>query len=88
MNSPDFENVLLDIAKKYSAQGPGYAQETVVLRQAAKQLEIERNLIEEQRLLTAWHSLFQKGILSWGYNIDNPASPFFHLVESDVVSSQ
>jgi hypothetical protein len=32
-------------------------------------------------LLTAWHDLFRKGILAWGFDVDNPAAPFFHLSE-------
>lgn len=71
---------LLDIARECIQQGPGFSQETVVLRQAAERLRLE-DLAQQQRLLTAWQDLFREGILSWGYNIDNPASPFFHIAE-------
>ncbi len=71
---------LLGIARECIDQGPGYAQEPVVLREAAEQLQI-RDLKEQQRLLTTWNDLFRDGWLAWGYNIDNPSSPFFHIAE-------
>jgi hypothetical protein len=78
------ETELMEIAKECARKGPGYAQEGVVLREAAKRLQIEtgnEDLREQQALLTAWHELFRRGILSWGYNVNNPTSPFFHFVE-------
>jgi hypothetical protein len=30
-------------------------------------------------LLTAWQNLFRNGQLSWGYDVENPSAPFFHL---------
>jgi hypothetical protein len=65
--------VALDSLKK----GPGYAQESVVLREALEQLRL-RELADQQRLLTCWHDLFRDGQLSWGYDVDNPSPPFFH----------
>jgi hypothetical protein len=75
------EDDLLKIAKQCLDEGPGYAQETVVLRKAFDELGLSRDLAEQQRLLTAWHNLFRSGKLSWGYDVDNPSSPFFHLAE-------
>jgi len=72
------EEDLLAIAKECIEQGPGFAQETIVLREAAQRLRIGNDLKEQQRLLTAWHNLFREGELSWGYDIGNPSSPFFH----------
>src|SRR5580693_5339983 len=31
------------------------------------------------RSYTCWHELFQEGTLSWGYDLDNPDAPFFHI---------
>src|SRR5690348_9401988 len=70
---------LLRIARQCIAEGPGFAQETVVLRKAAEELGIGDDLERQQRLLTAWQDLFRTGQLSWGYNVDNPSAPFFHL---------
>jgi len=75
------EETLRDMAIEFFHQGPGYSQETVVLREAAKRLGIGHDIREQQRLLTAWHDLFRNGILAWGYDVDNPTAPFFHLAE-------
>jgi hypothetical protein len=48
------ERILLRIARECIEEGPGYAQETVVLRKAAEQLEIGEDLRRQQGLLTAW----------------------------------
>jgi hypothetical protein len=69
---------LIEIVDECLAKGPGYAQESVVLRTAADKLNLQRQLDREQALLTCWHDLFREGVLSWGYNIDNPNAPFFH----------
>ncbi|MGH7171465.1 MAG: hypothetical protein ACRELF_12170 [Gemmataceae bacterium] len=37
----------------------------------------------EQLILTCWHDLFRLGWLSWGYNLDNPDTPFFHVPQPD-----
>lgn len=70
---------LIKIAEEFMEEGPGYAQERVVLREAAARLHIEEDFRQQQLLLTAWHKLFLDGKLSWGYNIDNPGLPFFHF---------
>lgn len=76
----DLRESLLDIAQACIDLGPGYAQESVVLRQALDRLGIsKKSLTEQQALLTAWHDLFRDGVLSWGYNVDNPGAPFFHF---------
>ena len=76
----DMKQTLLDSAKSAIKQGPGYAQEAVVLRDAAEKLR-PGSLKEQQELLTQWHELFLGGQLAWGYDLDNPNAPFFHLVE-------
>jgi len=32
-----------------------------------------------QAILNAWHDLFSEKKLVWGYDLDNPGSPFFHV---------
>ncbi len=82
MSVQEYETTLLELAQECLSQGPGYAQENVVLREAMERLSLgEQDLKEQQKLLTAWHNLFREGKLSWGYDIDNPSSPFFHIVE-------
>lgn len=73
------EETLLKIARECIDEGPGFAQESVVLRRAAEGLKVGNSLREQQRLLTAWQNLFRNGQLSWGYDVDNPSAPFFHV---------
>jgi hypothetical protein len=82
----DLREILLKIAREFVAQGAGYSQEMVVLREAAEQLGIDgpNNLREQQRLLTAWGELFRDGSLAWCYDIDSPGMPFFHFAEEQL----
>lgn len=65
--------------------GPGYAQQRVVIDEVARQqfngdrfiAPMDINL--QQEILTCWHDLFREGRLSWGYDLDNPDAPFFHI---------
>jgi hypothetical protein len=41
---------------------------------------------KQQLLLTLWHDLFRTGYLAWGFNINNPNPPFFHLTERGMKS--
>lgn len=77
---------ILQIAKAMAEKGAGYAQEAVVLRAAEKQYIAEQQPSDHQQalprwrlILTAWHDLFRDGELSWGYDLDNPNAPFFHV---------
>lgn len=76
------EDTILELARDACAKGPGFAQESVVLREARKRLQPE-SLEEQQKILTVWHRLFAEGKLAWGYNLDNPGSPFFHMPVDD-----
>ena len=40
-------------------------------------------LEEQQKILTVWHRLFAEGKLAWGYDLENPGSPFFHMPVKD-----
>lgn len=75
----DIKAILLEIAKASVAEGPGFAQEPVVLREAFRRLSMGSDLAKQQLLLDLWHELFREGTLSWGYDINNPGAPFFHL---------
>jgi hypothetical protein len=58
----------------------GNLQQNTLLRQAARQLVAVHGDHEmEQAILTQWHELFRTGLLAWGYNLNNPDPPFFHL---------
>jgi hypothetical protein len=79
VSQPIDSDLLLRLARECIALGPGYAQDMVVLRMAAERLGVGADLERQQRLLTAWHDLFRSGQLAWGYDVDNPTAPFFHL---------
>ncbi len=40
---------------------------------------LQRSPSLETEILTQWHELFRTGYLAWGYNLDNPSAPFFHI---------
>jgi hypothetical protein len=71
------------VASESSSRGSGWAQEGVVLREFRVRInnKIEKPLRveEEQMILEAWHDLFAEKKLGWGFNLDNPNSPFFHV---------
>jgi hypothetical protein len=74
----DIRGLLLQIALEATEQGPGFAQESHVLHEAGRRLGVRGDIVQQQRILTAWHNLFATGDLAWGYDLDNPSSPFFH----------
>ncbi len=83
----DLKQKVLDAAKKFAKRGPGYAQQrpvfNEVLGEARRTNKGETDLDFQQAILTCWHDLFREGKLSWGYNLDNPDSPFFHIPERE-----
>ncbi|QVL31839.1 hypothetical protein KIH39_23880 [Telmatocola sphagniphila] len=81
----DVKKIVWEHAKRAAEQGAGYAQEGVVMRQIADELGIRWNadLKIQHWVLDAWHDLFASKKLGWGYNLDNPNSPFFHVRNPD-----
>ena len=73
----ELKDELRRIVEQCASQGPGYAQEGVVLREARRILG-PQTLDQEQKILEAWHGLFLDGQLGWGFDLDNPGPPFFH----------
>jgi hypothetical protein len=75
------KQTVLEVAKRCAQRGPGYSQQRPVFDEVAR--EIGKNgrpdLGLQQEILTCWHDLFRDGDLSWGYDIDNPDAPFFHI---------
>ncbi len=76
---------VFETAARCAKRGAGYSQQRVVLDEVAKQLFnrdpfiTPTNINQEQVILTCWHDLFREGRLSWGYDLDNPDAPFFHV---------
>ena len=82
MKRDEIKNILLSVAKEAYGKGPGWSQEGVVLREVGDRISRKDdrvNVATEQTILEAWHDLFTERILAWGYNLDNPGSPFFHI---------
>ena len=75
----DLEEQVLLVATELAARGPAWAQEAAVTRELYERFPRLRDLEGQQQLLTCWHNLFRKGRLSWGYDLDNPNMPFYHV---------
>ena len=75
--------LVFETAKELFQRGPGWAQERAVLHEVFEKIggRLPTGRYDElqQRILTCWHDLFLSGELSWGLNLDNPNSPFFHV---------
>ena len=84
MEYKELREMVFNVAKEMSQRGRGWAQQSGVLREVA--IRLPANTPDdgiEQQILTCWHDLFRIGRLSWGYNIDNPDAPFFHIPQAD-----
>jgi hypothetical protein len=90
MSAEDIKSLVFRIAKEAAERGPGWAQEGWVLREAGNRLANKNGqrdyhvadelTLEQQRaIVNAWHDLFAEKKLGWGFDIDNPGSPFFHI---------
>lgn len=82
MNAEEIRKLVLQVATQAASSGAGWAQESVVLREVQKMLKESGTslpLTAQQDVLNAWHDLFTEKKLSWGYDLDNPSSPFFHV---------
>lgn len=87
MDEKELEKLILDVAREFYDRGPGWAQESVVLREVGKRLGVAQDLDRQQAVLTCWHDLFRDGSLSWGYDLDNPSRPWFHFPQPARVSA-
>lgn len=83
MSEQELKGIVFEIARKSADRGPGWAQESVVLRTIGEEIarDCGGHLDQEtqQAILNAWHDLFLERTLAWGYDLDNPSSPFFHV---------
>ena len=76
---------VFEAAKECARGGPGYSQQRpvfdAVAGAAGGNMWTRLDLDFQQAILTCWHDLFREGVLSWGYDLDNPDAPFFHIPE-------
>jgi hypothetical protein len=80
MSVATLESELMEVAREFHEKGPGFSQEPVVLREMRQRVK-PQTLREEQEILNAWHRLFRENKLVWGYDLDNPGAPWFHVPE-------
>jgi hypothetical protein len=84
MDYRKLSELVFETAVELARKGPGWAQQGVVLNAVAERISAtKRDERLQQRILTCWHDLFRSGHLSWGYNLDNPDAPFYHVPEKD-----
>lgn len=82
MGREEVKTLVLRVAEELAGRGPGWSQEGVVLREVGDRLAAGREQVDvmlAQTVLDAWHDLFIEKKLGWGYDLDNPSSPFFHV---------
>lgn len=77
--------IVFQVAAECHREGPGYAQQSMVLSRVGRRLPVGggNTRVREQQILTCWHDLFRMGRLSWGFDLDNPNAPFFHIPPTD-----
>lgn len=83
MDYQQLKDLVFETATEMAARGYGWAQESIVLSAVKDKLALGERLPPQQVILTAWHELFQEGKLSWGYDLDNPNWPFFHIPQKN-----
>lgn len=83
MGYSDVRELVYETAVQFAKRGAGWAQERPVLHEVGKKLDSRGFSQTEQLILTCWHDLFHLGKLSWGFDLDNPNAPFFHVPHSD-----
>lgn len=83
MKYSELKKLVYKTAVDIAAQGAGWAQERPLLHEVSQRVQNGSDLRMQQYILTCWHDLFMEGRLSWGYNIDNPNAPFFHVPPAD-----
>jgi hypothetical protein len=83
MNYAAMIRLVYRVAREHAQRGPGWSQQSPVLQAVAEEARSRGDLQQQQLILTCWHDLFALGLLSWGYNLDNPDAPFFHVPPQD-----
>ena len=83
MDYDDLLELVYRTAVDNAKRGLGWAQQNSVLWDVRNRVSGSRDVRVQQQILTCWHDLFRLGRLSWGYDIDNPDSPFFHIPDDD-----
>jgi hypothetical protein len=81
--TPSIREVLLALVYEMEAkrQGGNLQQSTLMNAASATLVPVYGNRDLEQAILTQWQELFRTGLLAWGFDLNNPNPPFFHLTD-------
>ena len=71
--------VISDLSPK--KPGEGNLQSVSVLNETHRRLGGVSDHTLEEAILTVYHEFFRTGYLAWGFNLNNPSPPFFHVTE-------
>lgn len=82
INGQQIRKALLEAIDKF-VNSVSSLQDNSVFTEVRQKLNIanSHDIDIEQAILTYWHDLFRMGYIAWGYNLDNPSPPFFHITE-------
>ncbi|TOO76522.1 hypothetical protein, partial [Vibrio parahaemolyticus] len=73
INGLDVRTTLLEVVEGKDPKNPdSNIQAPEILRETKTRLKIGRDNIQERIVLTEWYELFRVGLMSWGFNCDNP----------------
>jgi hypothetical protein len=87
LDDRELRSLMVQVATELARAGPQNVDRTV-LHEVARRLAppnlppgviYRPQLAGQQRLLRTWHGLFQDGTLAYGYSIDSPGLPWFHV---------
>ena len=79
----DIRELILTVAREQQPKRPIDAslQEGTLFREVSEQLRLHLSQETEQEILTQWHELMRTGYFAWGFNLNNPNPPFFHITD-------
>lgn len=79
----DIRELILAVAREQEPKRPMDAslQEAALFRGVLERLGPHRGQETEQEILTQWHDLMRSGYFAWGFNLNNPHPPFFHITD-------
>lgn len=76
------EVLLETVRDRHAKLNGGTLQQGEILQEVSRILiQRQRDPEMEEAILTEWYDLFRTGLLAWGFNLNNPNPPWFHITE-------